>query len=207
MQQQSRFPAVIVIGLSIYFTLVFGFGAAKALLLPLRGHGDDPTTAAAFFAGHAFGFGPSGLTLTAAAIGATKLAIAGFFLLYLFERAYAAICRVQSEEHETLDVAVMCGAVLTVLLAVPAWSAGDLGTARTHLANLMLALVAIGVSLYERYAPARRPPAPRAEYLEQIEGGDQAAAAEWPAEPGEDERAPNAASPLVPSAPHDPVNA
>ena len=165
------------------------------------------TAAAAVFAGHAFGFGATGLTLTAAAIGATKLAIAGFFLLYLFERAYAALCRVPTAEHETLDVAVLCATVLTVLLAVPAWAAGDVATMRTHLANLLLALVTIGVSLYERNAPARRErAASRVEHLEQMEA-DAQAPAERMLEPAEPQPEPVIALASPAQAEPDPVKA
>jgi hypothetical protein len=157
-------PAFIVVGLSLYFALLFGIGAVRALLSPLSGFEDFATAEIALAIARTFRLGANGLAVVGASVGAAKLAVGGFFFLYLIERLAHAWRGTAIAEHDTLEVALLCAGVLTAVLAMPAWSAADYALVRAHLANLMLITVIAGVSYYEREAEPR--PATRVAHLD-----------------------------------------
>ena len=153
---QAQLPPLILSGLSLYLAGVFLFAGAKMLLLLQEGTIDYATTALAQAVGYAFGPSFAGITTVAAAIGAIKLAIGGFFILAVTERSPAAVDGEVQKEYGALNLALHGAIALTLLHMLPAWINGDAETVRVHAANLMLLCVAIGTSMFER-AHADRP--------------------------------------------------
>jgi hypothetical protein len=146
----ARLPSIIVSGLSLYFAVVFGLGGAKALLLLHQGTTDYSAAALAQALGYAFGPSLAHVTAVAAAIGAAKLAVGGFFILAVTERSPATVDGEAQREYGALDLALHGAVALTLLQALPAWIGGDTEALRTHMANIMLICVAIGTSMFER---------------------------------------------------------
>ena len=149
-QLQRQMPDLIVAGLALYFAAVFGYAGVKALIGLQFGSIDPATAVVARSIINTFDLAASHLTTLAAAVGALKLAIAGFFLLAATERSPSGPDGEVLTDHEALDLALHGGVALTLLLGLPAWMSGDAAALRTHAADLMLMAVAIGTSLYER---------------------------------------------------------
>ena len=147
---QARVPSLIVSGLSLYFAMVFGLGGARTLLLLNQGTTDYTAAALAQAVGYAFAPSLAHVTAVAAAIGAAKLAIGGFFILAVTERSPAAEEGEAQKEYGALDLALHGAVALTLLQTIPAWTGGDIETVRMNMAHAMLLCVAIGTSMFER---------------------------------------------------------
>jgi hypothetical protein len=161
---QAQLPSVIVSGLSLYFAVVFGIGGVKTLLLLHDGTTDYVAAALTQAIGYAFGPWFAHLTAVSAALGATQIAVCGYFILAVTERSSAATNGEGQREHGALDLALHCAVALTLLQALPAYVAGETAVVRMHLAHVMLICVAVGTSMFEREYKARR--ARRAAQLE-----------------------------------------
>jgi hypothetical protein len=174
---QAQLPPLILSVLSLYLAGVFLLGGARVLLLLQEGTIDYATTALAQAIGYAFGPSLSGTTMVAAAIGGSKIAVGGFFILAVTERSTAADGR---KEYGALNLALHGGIALTLLHLLPAWMSGDAAAIRLHAANLMLLCVAVGIGMFERA---------RAERAETRVGEPEAAAhfqprSDWPLSTG-----------------------
>jgi hypothetical protein len=155
-QIQAQMPSIIVSGLSLYFAVMFGLGGGKTLILLHQGTTDYAAAALAQAVGYAFGPAFAKVTLVAAAIGAVKLAIAGFFILAVTERSPAAMHGEAQHDYGALDLALHGAVAVTLLQALSGWIDGDGAAVRMHLANIMLLCVAVGTSMFEREAAARQ---------------------------------------------------
>lgn len=153
---QDQMPDLIVSGLALYFAAVFGYAGIKALIGLQYGYIDAASITVAQSIINTFDLAPSQLTTLAAAIGALKLAIAGFFLLAATERSPSGSHGQPLTDHEALDLALHGGLALTLLLTLPSWASGDTAVLRTDIANLILMAVAAGTSRYERRSHRRR---------------------------------------------------
>lgn len=153
---QGQMPDLIVSGLALYFAAMFGYAGIKALIGLQYGYIDAASTTVAQSIINTFDLVPSRLTTLAAAIGALKLAIAGFFLLAATERSPSGSHGQALTDHETLDLALHGAIALTLLLTLPSWAAGDTAVLRADIANLMLMAVAVGTSRYERRSYERQ---------------------------------------------------
>jgi hypothetical protein len=147
---QARLPSVVVLGLSLYFAVAFGTSGAKTLLWMQLGLTDFATGAIAHSAGRVFQLSDQSLTFVTAALGAAKLAVAGYFMLAVSEHAATVFRGARSSEHGTLDLAVFAAAGLTILYAYPAWVIGEAAEQRTATAHILLLCVAAGAGLYQR---------------------------------------------------------
>jgi hypothetical protein len=124
---------------------------------------DGVTGALALALGDVIGFSHRIVTLTGASLGATKLAVAGFFLLSASERVGRVFRGESSQEHGALDLAVLGGAALILLAIAPTWGDGDIATLRVHFADLTLLTVAGCSAVYEMRH--RAPVASRTAYV------------------------------------------
>ena len=153
---QAQLPSIIVSGISLYFALVFVLSGAKTLLLLHDGTIDYATGLLAQGIGYAFGPAFAKLTIVAAAIGAIKIAVAGFFLLAVTERSPAVVDGETQRDFGALDLALHGAVALTLLHLLPAWIGNDEAAIRTHAAHVVLLCVAIGTSMFEREHASRR---------------------------------------------------
>jgi hypothetical protein len=150
---RTQLPSLIVSGLLVYFAVAFGLGGAKTLLLLHQGATDYTGLALARATGHAFDPTFDKLVLIAAVIGGAKLAIASFFVLAVTERSPAAMP--VRQEYDAFDAALSSASALTLILALPAWVAGDAAGFGMHVTHAALMCVAIAASIAEREHNAR----------------------------------------------------
>lgn len=146
---RTHLPSLIVSGLLVYFAVAFGLGGAKTLLLLHLGATDYTGLALARATGYAFEPTFDKLVLIAAVIGAAKFTIASFFILAVTERSRATEGGLQ-QEYGALDAALSSAMALTLILALPAWVAGDTAGFGMHAAHAALMCVTIAVSIAER---------------------------------------------------------
>ena len=151
---RPQLPSLIVSGLLVYFAVAFGLGGANALLLLHQGATDYTGLALARATGYAFEPTFDKLVLIAAVIGVAKLAIASFFILAVTERSPAFEGDPQ-QEYDALDAALSSAIALTLVLALPAWVAGDAAGFGMHVTHAALICVAIMASIAEREHNAR----------------------------------------------------
>ena len=150
---RTQLPSLIVSGLLVYFAVAFGLGGAKTLLLLHQGATDYTGLALARATGYAFDPTFDKLVLIAAVIGGAKLAIASFFVLAVTERSPAATA--VRQEYDAFDAALSSASALTLILALPAWVAGDAAGFGMHVTHAALMCVAIAASIAEREHNAR----------------------------------------------------
>lgn len=160
---QAKLPAIIVSGLSLYFALAFCLSGAKTLLLLDQGTTDYLAAALAQALGYAFGPSFAKVTTAAAAIGASKLVVGGFFIVSLTERCAATVDGSAQKDYAALDLALQSAFVLTLFQVIPASIDGDPAGISMLMANFMLLCVAVGTSMFEREAAEH--PATRVSHL------------------------------------------
>ena len=165
---QQQLPSLIVSGLSLYFAAVFLIGGGKTLFALQEGTTDYVAQSLTQGLGYAFGPMFANVILVAAAIGAAKLAVGGYFILAVTERSPAAMNGVRQKEYGALDLALHGAVALTIFQVIPAWIVGDELAVRKHTADVLLLCVAVGTSMFERENAAR--PETRVSELEETAG-------------------------------------
>ena len=150
---RAHLPSLIVSGLLVYFAVVFGLGGAKALLLLHHGATDYTGLLLARATGYAFEPTFDKLVLIAVVVGGAKLVIASFFVLAMIERSPAAMA--VRPEYDAFDAALSSALALTLILALPAWAAGDAAVFGMHATHAALMCVAIAANIAEREHNAR----------------------------------------------------
>jgi hypothetical protein len=149
-----RMPVGLALGLSLYFAGTFLYGGARTLIWLYRGATDAATATIAEFCWRVLGLPAAELALVAAALGAFQLALGGFFALAVIERAPVLWRGTPKAAYESLELAVICAAALTLVFAGSAWSSGDVAGLRMQAAHVMLLIVAAGCDAYARTATA-----------------------------------------------------
>jgi hypothetical protein len=148
--------ALLVCGLSLYFAGVFGFDGIKALLALQGKFPDFATGAIASAVVNTFGLPPHHLVTLWAALGAAKIAVAGFFVLAVSERLSADTKQeVAPPDYDAHDLALHGAFALTILLLIPSWMGGDGGAVRAYAANLMLLAMTVAISMIDRHQTER----------------------------------------------------
>lgn len=145
------FPKVlhIVAGvIALYFALSFGADAMRILASPVSGFENAVFARAVYGLGHLLGLGPVGFANVAAFFAALKLAVAGVFLLMVFERARCLYGFVP--DHETLRTALLFLLFSAELIAVSAVLGGATRIASLTSLQFFLAGTVAALGLYER---------------------------------------------------------
>ena len=153
---QAQLPSIIVSGLALYFAVFFIFGGIKMLLLLYQGAPGYVAESLAQALGYAFGPSFAKVTTVAAAIGAAKLAVGGYFILAVTEGSAATVDGAPQKDYGALDFALHGAVALTMLQVIPAWINGLDAVVRMHSANVLLICVAIGASMFDREHAGRR---------------------------------------------------
>ena len=91
MRKLSGAAVAIIIGVALYFTLVWGYDGLRMLTSPSYGLDDVWRSQFVFAIGSLFGLGPIGLIKLAAFFGALKLAVAGICAVHILDRLRALI--------------------------------------------------------------------------------------------------------------------
>jgi hypothetical protein len=148
MDKLSGVAVAMVMAISLYFVLFWGFEALRMLTSPTYGLDDVWRSQVVFAIGHIFGLAPLGLIKLAAFLAALKLAVAGIFAVHLIDRLRSLIGGKASPE--VLEAGLMLVVAVSIVSAGPAvWSHnGEL--VREYALQLMLAGIAVALCMLER---------------------------------------------------------
>jgi hypothetical protein len=147
------FPAsvsAILIGIALYFALLWGLDASRILTSPVYGLDNAAFAQLVYRIGGFIHVGPNGIILVAAFFGAAKLAIASILLCHLVERIRAFGS--SKADHETLEAGLLLVVAMTIVSALPALADGIPSLVWPHSLHLVLAGVAATLSVLERIA-------------------------------------------------------
>lgn len=142
-------PALIV-GVSLYFVLVFGREAIAIFVSPVWGLENQAFARAVYSIGRVVDLGPNGLLRLAAFLGAFKLAVAVVFALYLADRFNPY--RRRELDHDLLDAAALLAVCSATIMALPALLEASPQLLAPHRPALWLAGLAATLSMIERVA-------------------------------------------------------
>jgi len=148
MRKASVATVAMILGVSLYFALAWGFEALRALTAPNYGLEDVWRSQTVFAIGRIAGLGPIGLIKLAAFLAAMKLAVAGVCALHIFDRLRAlAGGRANSE---VLEGALILVVAVSIVSAGPAVWSHNAELLREQTVQLILAAVATALCIVER---------------------------------------------------------
>jgi hypothetical protein len=148
MRKISIAAVAMIVAISLYFTLFWGYDAFRILTSPSYGLEDIWHSQFIFSIGRLFGLGPSGLIKLAAFFGTLKLAVACICAIHIVDRFR---CMTRGEANSEI---LEAGLILVVLISIAsvgpaAWShSTDL--MREHTFQLLLAGLAAALCIVER---------------------------------------------------------
>ena len=144
MRKLSSAAVVIIMGVALYFAVVWGYEGLRMLTSPSYGLEDVWRSQFVFAIGSVFGLGPIGLIKLAAFFGALKLAVATICAVPVLDRLRALVRgKTDSEILEAGLILVVLISILSVGLAV--WSQ-NADLVREQTIQLILAAVATALS-------------------------------------------------------------
>jgi hypothetical protein len=148
MQRTSIAAVAVIVAISLYFTLFWGYDAFRILTSPSYGLEDVWRSQFIFGIGRLFGLGPIGLIKLAAFFGTLKLAVACICAIHIADRAR---CMSRGEPNSEI---LEAGLILVVLISIAsvgpaAWS-NSIGLMREHAFQLLFAGLAVALCIVER---------------------------------------------------------
>jgi hypothetical protein len=159
MRKLSAAAVAMILAISLYFTLFWGFDALRMLTSPTYGLEDVWRSQFVFEIGRLFGLSPYGLIKLAAFFGTLKLAVAVICAVHIGDRFRAlAGGKVQPE---VLEAGLMLVVVISIASVGPAIWVHNADLVREQTIQLMFAGVATALCIlersYERVSVATRP--------------------------------------------------
>ncbi len=135
--------------ISVYFALVWGGDAVRALTSPFNGFEDPSHATATTYFRNLFDFTLDGLIRTAQVLAGIKLVVAVAFVAYLIDFSRALLMR-REPNRETLDWVLLFASFTIGLWAWPALGSGEPGLIRLHATQFLLLTGAMVVIVFER---------------------------------------------------------
>jgi hypothetical protein len=153
----STATVAIIIAISLYFTLFWGYDAFRVLSSPSYGLDDAWRSQFIFGIGRFFSLGPIGLIKLAAFFATLKLAVACICAYHIVDR-FRHMARGQADSG-----ILEAGLILVVLISIAsvgpaAWSQST-DLMREHAMQLVLAGLAAALCIYERTFSRKDEPA------------------------------------------------
>jgi hypothetical protein len=148
MRKVSGAVIAMITAIALYFTLFWGFDALRVLTSPSYGLEDVWRSQFVFGIGRMFDFGPEALIKLAAFFGVMKLAVAGVCGVHVLDRLR---CMIRGKpDTEILEAGLILVVLLSIATVAPAlwWQNADL--VREQTIQLLLAGVAVALSIIER---------------------------------------------------------
>jgi hypothetical protein len=149
MRSFARLGSVNAALISLYFVLIWGSDAIRALMSPFHGFEDPAHATAASYFRTLFDFNLDGLIHTAQVLAGIKLVIAAAFVAYLIDFSRALWMR-REPNRETLDWVLLFASTALALWAWPALWSGNPGLIRLHATQFLLLTGAMVVVVMER---------------------------------------------------------
>lgn len=135
--------------ISVYFALVWGNDAVRALTSPFHGFEDPSHATAASYFRNLFDLTLDGLIRTAQVLAGIKLMVAVACVAYLIDFSRALVMR-REPNRETLDWVLLFASLAIMLWAWPALGSGEPGLVRLHATQFLLLTGAMVVIVFER---------------------------------------------------------
>jgi len=147
-QKISTATVAMIVAISLYFTLVWGYDSLRVLASSSYGLDDVWRSQYIFAIGRLFSLGPIGLIKLAAFFATLKLAVAVICAYHIFDRF-------RHMTHGQADSEILeSGLILVVLISIasvgPASWAHSTDLMREHTFQLLFAGLAVGLCIIER---------------------------------------------------------
>ena len=149
----------MIIGVALYFTLVWGYDGLRMLTSPSYGLEDVWRSQFVFGIGSLFGLGPIGLIKLAAFFGAVKLAVAGVCAVHILDRLRTFIGG--KADTEILEGALILVVVISIVAVGPAVWSQNAELVRETAFQLILAAIATALCLANAAPSVKSPPSRR----------------------------------------------
>jgi hypothetical protein len=157
MQKISIAAVAVIIAISLYFILFWGYDAYRILTSPSYGLEDIWRSQFIFAIGRLFGLGPVGLIKLAAFFGALKLAVACICALHIADRFR---CMTRGEANsEILEAGLILVVLISIAAVGPAAWTHTTDLIREHTMQLLFAGLAVALCIVERNYIRRNEPA------------------------------------------------
>ena len=148
MQRTSIAAVAIIVAISLYFTLFWGYDAFRILTSPSYGLEDVWRSQFIFGIGHLFGLGPIGLIKLAAFFGTLKLAVACICAIHIADRVR---CMTRGEPNsEILEAGLILVVLISIISVGPAAWSNSVALMREHAFQLLFAGLAVALCIIER---------------------------------------------------------
>ena len=148
MRKLSGAAVAVIMGVALYFTLVWGYDGLRMLTSPSYGLDDVWRSQFVFGIGSLFGLGPIGLIKLAAFFGAVKLAVACICAVHVLDRLRVFVAG--KADSEILEGGLILIVVISIVSVGPAVWSQNADLVRESTIQLMLAAVATALCLVER---------------------------------------------------------
>jgi hypothetical protein len=148
MRKVSIATVVLIMGITLYFSMSWGFDALRALTSPTYGLEDVWRSQYIFGIGSLLGLGPKGLIQLAAFFGAVKLAVAVICALHIIDRFYSFA--IGKPVSDLLEGALILVVLITIASAGPAIWSHNPELLREQVIQLALAGLATALGMVER---------------------------------------------------------
>lgn len=148
----------IILAISLYFTLVWGYDALRVLTSPSYGLDEVWRSEYIFMLGRMFGLEPIGLIKLAAFFGAVKLVVAGVCAWHIVDRFR---CMIRGKANaDVLEGALILIVAIGIMSAGLAARSGNGEIVREYAIQLLLACLATALCIAERRPAWSDVPAP-----------------------------------------------
>lgn len=147
MRKISGATTAIILAITLYFTLVWGYDALRVLTSPSYGLDEVWRSEYVFILGRMFDLGPAGLLKLAACFGAVKLVVAGACAWHIVDRFR---CMISGKANsDVLEGALILVVAISILSAGLAARSGNGEIVREYAIQLGLAFVATALCMIE----------------------------------------------------------
>ena len=158
MRKVSGASVAMILAISLYFTLFWGFDALRVLTSPTYGLEDVWRSQFVFGLGSLFTLSPMGLIKLAAFFGAVKLAVAAICAVHILDRMRGLIGG--KSNSDILEGGLILVVLISIVSVGPAVWSHNADLVREQAVQLLLAAVATGLCILERsYARSSQAPA------------------------------------------------
>jgi hypothetical protein len=157
MRKTSIAATAVIVAISVYFTLFWGYDAFRVLTSSSYGLEEIWRSQFIFAIGRLFGLGPYGLIKLAAFFGTLKLAVACICAIHIADR-FRCMTRGKANS-EILEAGLILAALISIVSIGPAAWSHSADLMREHTVQLLLAGLAVALCIVERSYIRRDEPA------------------------------------------------
>jgi hypothetical protein len=138
----------VIVAISLYFTLFWGYDALRVLTSPSYGLEDVWHSQFIFGIGHLFNLTPIGLIKLAAFFGTIKLAVACICAFHIVDRVRCVASG--TANSEILEAGLILIVFVSIASVGPASWTHSTDLVREHTLQLLFAALATGLCIFER---------------------------------------------------------